>query len=933
MPGRGNVVGYNATGIDIDNGGQNNLIQGNFVGAGADGTTPVGNLVHGIDVRSSNGFMAPLGPPQANEPGVSNNLIGGTLAGGGNLIEFNGQAGVAVFGNPVSASGQPNVGNAIEGNSVFENGRNFQGASSKPLPLLGIDLTNGSTYPRDDGITANDSNGHGAPNDPNNFQNFPVLSTATRSSSMTTINGTLSAAANTTYRVEFFFNDPDPLGLPGEGQQFIGFTNVMTDSGGSATIAATLPSVGNTGQVITATATDPLGNTSEFSASIPAPLPSFIVTNINDTGDGSLRQVLTDANAFPGVQTITFNIPGSGPHEIVPSTQLPTITQPVVIDGYSQPGSSVNTQAHSDDAVITIGLSGVGNNIDRGLDFGTGSGGSSVRGLAFTGFQESAINVTSDGNTFAGNFIGAGLDGKGISPFNGLSLSASSNNVVGGSAPADRNVIDGNVHDGVFVAGTGGTSTSDNNVIRGNFIGLNAANTAGKVNGIGVFVSLAHGTVIGGAGPGEGNVIDANVFAGIALDLAATDSLILGNLIGADANGVAGDVSLSNREGIGFTSGATNNIVGGSDPGDANVIIKSFLSGIDIDGCNANWIMGNRIGVDLNGNAAGNGGRGILIQPDINTAAGSVNNIIGGSVPAAGNIIANNHDAGVLIITSSPASPSAGNAMRFNSIYSNGQLGIDLSAGSIEDGVTFNDPGDTDGGSNHLQNFPALTNAISNNGVTTITGTIATNASQNYYLDFYSNAEKEPNGFIEGRSYLGTIQVTTDAAGNASFSAALPVSVANGTLITATATSTALLPAGDTSEFAPPVQTTAPLPPTPPTISIGDVSQNEGNSGTTAFNFTVTRSGDTSGTSIVSFTTADGSATSPGDYTAASGLVTFTAGQTTQTITVNVKGDTSVESDETFVVNLAPASNATIADGQGTGTIKNDDSCAAATEQ
>jgi hypothetical protein len=333
--------------------------------------------------------------------------------------------------------------------------------------------------------------------------------------------------------------------------------------------------------------------------------------------------------------------------------------------------------------------------------------------------------------------------------------------------------------------------------------------------------------------------------------------------------------------------------------------------------------MGNRIGVDLNGNAAGNGGRGILIQPDLNTGVGSSNNIIGGSIPSAGNIIANNHDAGILI-TSSPASPGAGNAMRFNSIYSNGQLGVDLAV-LIEDGVTFNDPGDTDIGSNNFQNFPALTAAVSSNGVTTITGTIATNASQNYYLDFYSNTEKEPNGFIEGRAYLGTIQVTTDAAGNASFSAALPVSVANGTLITATATSTALLPAGDTSEFAPPVQATAPLPPPPPTISIGDVSQNEGNSGTTAFNFTVTRSGDTSGTSIVSFTTADGSAMSPGDYTAATGLVTFTAGQTTQTITVNVKGDTSVESNETLVVNLGPASNATIADGQGTGTIQNDD--------
>ncbi len=267
-----NVVGLNGAGIEVDNGGQSNVIQGNFSGVGADGVTPAGNLLHGIVLRSSNGFGAPLGPPQANEPGVSNNQIGGTVAGAGNLVAFNGTGGIAIFGNPVSVSNQPNVGNAIRGNSVFLNGRSFLTASSKPLPLLGIDLTNGFTFPRDDGITANDSKGHGTPNAPNNFQNFPVLTSVVPGVSTTAITGTLAAAPSTTYRIEFFDNNPDPLGLPAEGQRFLGFVNATTNTSGNATFSSSFNVVVANAQLVTATATDPLGNTSEFSAGPFGPL-------------------------------------------------------------------------------------------------------------------------------------------------------------------------------------------------------------------------------------------------------------------------------------------------------------------------------------------------------------------------------------------------------------------------------------------------------------------------------------------------------------------------------------------------------------------------------------------------------------------------------------------------------------------------------------
>jgi streptogramin lyase len=271
VTGARNVVGFNSGGIEVDNGGQSNAIQGNFSGVGADGVTPVANLFLGITLRSSNGFSIPLGPAQPNEPGVSTNLVGGTAAGDGNLVEFNGTGGIAVFGNPVSASGQPNIGNAIEGNSIFQNGGSFETASSAPTALVGIDLTNGFLFPRDDGPTPNDSKGHGAPNDPNNFQNFPVLTTAFEDGAgHTDITGTLTMATepNTTFRIEFFANAPDPLNLPAEGQQYIGFVTATTNASGNASFSVSLNVTVPSNHVITATATDPNGNTSEFGAAL-----------------------------------------------------------------------------------------------------------------------------------------------------------------------------------------------------------------------------------------------------------------------------------------------------------------------------------------------------------------------------------------------------------------------------------------------------------------------------------------------------------------------------------------------------------------------------------------------------------------------------------------------------------------------------------------
>jgi hypothetical protein len=114
------------------------------------------------------------------------------------------------------------------------------------------------------------------------------------------------------------------------------------------------------------------------------------------------------------------------------------------------------------------------------------------------------------------------------------------------------------------------------------------------------------------------------------------------------------------------------------------------------------------------------------------------------------------------------------------------------------------------------------------------------------------------------------------------------------------------------------------LPP-PPSLSIGDASAAEGDSGTTSLSFSVTLSGPSKKTVSVAFATADGSAAAGSDYAAASGTIAIAPGETSKTVGITVSGDIDVESDETFTVALSNPVNATIADGSATGTIQNED--------
>lgn len=231
---------------------------------------------------------------------------------------------------------------------------------------------------------------------------------------------------------------------------------------------------------ITVTVADDDGGS--HSDSFVLTLNRFTVDTTADTvaDDGllSLREAILNANAMPGLDTIDFNIPGSGVRTISLMSALPTITDAVVIDGYTQPGSNANTLAVGNDAVLRIQLDGAGAGSADGLTLGDGSAGSTIKGLIVSNFRSdgaSGLRLTSGDHTIQGNWIGLGTSGTtAAGNFTGISLS--SGNLVGTNGDgvddfAERNVISGNTNVGIL-------ATGGNNTIAGNYVGVNADGTA-----------------------------------------------------------------------------------------------------------------------------------------------------------------------------------------------------------------------------------------------------------------------------------------------------------------------------------------------------------------------------------------------------------------------------------------------------------------------
>jgi uncharacterized repeat protein (TIGR01451 family) len=421
----------------------------------------------------------------------------------------------------------------------------------------------------------------------------------------------------------------------------------------------------------------------------------------------------------------------------------------------------------------------------------------------------------------------------------GIAIRSSSNHVIGGIWPEDRNVISGNLSWGIEINGL----TASENLITGNYIGTDSSGIESAPNG-GGGVIITQGTFNNTI---QSNVISGNTGHGILVTprfgQVPHDNQIVRNYIGTVAGGMSG---LGNTlSGVAIMN-ARNTMVGSNAIADGNVISGNLLDGVLITGDTArsNTVVGNLIGLAANGqgmipnqgagvtllNASdndigdnlaqspnyigGNTGPGVWLFGEGSTGNIVTNNVIGlaagafiypnssgividgasnnfigsGPLGAPQNVIAHNKGDGVRVLTTARA-----NFIRWNSIYENDELGIDHS----NDGVTANDQLDLDAGPNMLQNFPVLNVATIDAAGLHVYGTLSSTPLAEYQLDFYSNELCDPGNYGEGKTFLGFTNITMDATGAARFHVVLPV-----VPITHFITATAIDTSSNTSEFA-----------------------------------------------------------------------------------------------------------------------------------
>ena len=399
-----------------------------------------------------------------------------------------------------------------------------------------------------------------------------------------------------------------------------------------------------------------LAFTTSMQSSFGGVLATYNVTSLADSGTGSLRQALLDANANGGADSIVFDVAGT----ISLSSALPTISEQVSIDATTAPG-------YTSTPLVTI--DGSGTSSADGLHLDAGSDGSVIRGLIIVNFDDVGILITdSNDHTIAGNYVGTdGSNDRGNGSW-GIEVTRSANNIIGGTTVADRNVISGNGQSGITIY----DAQSTNNTVIGNFIGTDATGSYAIGNGAdGIAMSGgASSNTIGGTGAGERNVISGNNNDGIELDdLGTNNNVIIGNHIGTNFDGSA---DLGNaRHGVVIYNGVQGTQVGGSELDERNIISGNGSFGVVIDGNGGstttnNTVSGNFIGTNAAGTGAiSNDGGGVHIFGDAN------GNLIGGTSPGAGNLIAYNAARGI-----ETSGTGTGNQLIGNTITQNLTSGI-----------------------------------------------------------------------------------------------------------------------------------------------------------------------------------------------------------------------------------------------------------------
>src|SRR3989338_5363731 len=391
---------------------------------------------------------------------------------------------------------------------------------------------------------------------------------------------------------------------------------------------------------------------------LPSSAATYTVINCNDSGAGSLRQAITDANAHAGGDTIEFNVPNTdGGYttessvsfwRISPTSDLPQLTNGgTTIDAATQTANRGNTNANGPEVELR----------GRGLYINNVSN-CAIKGLAINSVTGSGVTISGSSaasNEVKWNYIGTDANGTADlgNTLYGVYITGGKYNLIGGATAGERNIISGNNSSGVYLYGT----NTDSNEVKGNYIGTDANGTADLGNTLpGVYIIGGKYNLIGGAAAGERNIISGNNNFGVCIANTNTDSNeVKGNYIGTDVNGTADLGNTTN--GIYIAAGALFNVIGGATAGERNIISGNDSSGIYISNTNSNEVTGNYIGTDVNGTAdLGNTLYGVYIY------SAAKYNLIGGATAGERNIISGNDSSGIFISgTNTDSNEVAGN--------------------------------------------------------------------------------------------------------------------------------------------------------------------------------------------------------------------------------------------------------------------------------
>jgi hypothetical protein len=658
-----NLISGNSTvGLIIDSSVSGVSVQGNYIGANATGATALANGTFGVDVEGSS------------------DTIGGALAGAGNVISGNtgdgvhlggSASGVTVQGNYIGtdATGANPLGNSgngvnIAGKNNTVGAGNVISANSKNGVLVSSGSGNTITQ---NSIFANTGLGISLASGANNNIAAPTISSTSLSGSKLTVKGTFSAAtANVPYVLEFYGS---PNG-DAEGKAYIRSLTVTSTSTGTQSFTfSTTTAVPTFYPLITATLTNNSGDTSQFSTGVSS-ATIYVVTSAADSGSGTLRDAVTQANnTANGITVIDFAIGKSGSAQTISlASALPALTaNGVFINGLSQGGLSSTAQlitlngtnAGSSDGMLLQGSSDVVSGLiiehfsKNGIEVSTGTGniiGGTVTGAGdiLSGNSNDGLLIDSGarGNQVLGNFVGIIANGSALgNSGNGIEI-AGAGNTVGGAAAAARNILSANSKDGVLL-----DSTASSNQVLGNYIGANAGGNAALANSIGI-EDAGSGNTLGGSVSGARNVISGNSNDGVLLDSTASGNQVLGNFLGLNASGAT---ALGNS-GNGLEIKGTNNTIGGP-----VLAARNYISGNKNDGllfgssASGNQVLDNFIGLDVSGTHGVANLNGLEI-------AGS-NNTIGGSISGYTNVLSANKNDGVLL-----DSTASGNLIQGNDV-------------------------------------------------------------------------------------------------------------------------------------------------------------------------------------------------------------------------------------------------------------------------